>query len=433
MPVASPSHPLIVIVGATGTGKSQLAVELATTYNGEIINSDAMQMYEDLPIITNKISIEEQRKIPHHLLGNVGLKEEPWRVGTFKREAERIIKDIHSRGRLPIVVGGTHYYTQSLFFDNAIIPTREEPEAQNDVPREEITKRFPILHRPTEEILAQLKTVDPIMADRWHPNDRRKIQRSLEVFLMTGTQASHVYEAQKSTMPIENDASQLLRSTLWFWVHAESEVLKARLDARVEKMMDSGLLDEVRSLGQSLRDQEVNDENLDKSRGIWVSIGFKEFESYLSALENSTSTNKELEKLRTESIEQMKAATRQYSRRQIRWIRIKLLAALSRAAALDRMFVLDGTDIKQWNERVLSPALRVAGDFLAGSDLPSPADLSPVANEVLAQKQVYDLSDRPDLWIRHTCELCNTTVVTEDQWQQHLKSRGHRRATKKMK
>src|SRR5689334_20221731 len=98
------------------TDHSKLAVELATRYNGEIINADAMQMYKGLPIITNKLTTEEQRGIPHHLLGSIELHEDPWVVTQFKKEATRIISEIRGRGKLPIVVGGTSYYLDGLLF-----------------------------------------------------------------------------------------------------------------------------------------------------------------------------------------------------------------------------------------------------------------------------------------------------------------------------
>lgn len=396
-----------------------------------------MQMYEGLPVITNKITLDEQRGTPHHLLGLVSLNEEPWRVSTFKRQAENVIKEIRSRGRLPILVGGTHYYTQSLLFDNSLVSEDGEPDAENDMPREDINRKYPILERPTEEILDQLKKVDPIMAKRWHPNDRRKIQRSLEIYLTTGKQASQVYLDQRAKK-IENsisseDESSTLNSTLLLWVHADPEVLKARLDARVDKMMESGLLDEVRSLGDYLHRHQAAGEIIDRTRGIWVSIGFKEFESYLSGLAGGTLTSKELDILRHESIEQTKAATRQYSKRQVRWIRIKLLGALQSAGLQKRLFVLDGTDITQWNETVSDPAVRIVADFLSGRELPVPGEISSIAAELLFVKQAYDLSDRPDLWVRQVCELCNMTAVTEEQWQRHLESRSHRRASKKSK
>jgi tRNA dimethylallyltransferase len=399
-----------------------------------------MQMYTGLPIITNKITAEEQQGIPHHLLGIVSLHEEPWRVGVFKKKAEEVIDEIRGRGKLPILVGGTHYYTQSLLFGENLVSDDGEGNAEIHIPREEIDKRFPILEKPTEEILARLKEVDPIMADRWHPNDRRKIQRSLEIYLTTGKQASAVYEEQKERKNAVKshelteqsmDDQSLINSTILFWVHAESNVLRARLDNRVDKMVHNGLLEEVKSLGEVLYEQESNGIMVDRSRGIWVSIGFKEFETYLEAVRNGSTCGKDVNTLLSESVEQTKTATKQYSRRQVRWIRLKLLAALYGARAQQRLFLLDGSDVSQWSEVVSEPAITITGQFLEGEALPNPTEMSTVAMELLSPKQRYEFSDRPDLWIRKVCELCSMTAVTETQWELHLKSRSHRRAVKK--
>ena len=402
-------------------------------------------MYDGLPIITNQITPEEQKGIPHHLLGIVGLDEEPWRVGLFKKKAGSIIKEIRSRGKLPVLVGGTHYYTQSLLFKDALISdaAQSEEETGEELSRDEINRRFPILERPTEEILEQLRVVDPVMADRWHPNDRRKIQRSLEIYLMTGKQASKVYEEQQerkglpqgggSTIGGSSEAklAPLLQSTLIFWVHADPEMLSKRLDERVDAMLKVGLINEVETLHKFLCEQAVAGVSIDRSSGIWVSIGFKEFEPYIEAMKAGELSSKELQVLFATAVERTKAATRQYAKRQIRWIRLKLLAALSKANALSSIYLLDGSNLDHWSASVSGPAMDIVYKFLAQEELPAPRDISPTATELLTPKQTFEFGDRRDLWIRQTCELCNMTAVTDEQWQRHVKGRAHRRAVKK--
>lgn len=402
-------------------------------------------MYNGLPIITNKITHEEQKGIPHHLLGVVGLSEEPWRVGIFKKKARSVIKEVRSRGKLPILVGGTHYYAQSLLFEDALISdvNHIDEKAGEGLSRDELNLRFPILERPTEEILEQLRAVDPVMADRWHPNDRRKIQRSLEIYLMTGKTASEAYEEQQERKFLhkghvsddqgcpEAGISSLLQSMLIFWVHADAEVLSRRLDERVHRMLEIGLINEVESLDNFLREQAAAGVSVDRSSGIWVSIGFKEFEPYIEAVKRGELPSTELQVLFTTAIERTKASTRQYAKRQTRWIRIKLLAALSRADALGSIYLLDGSDLDHWSTSVSEPAIDVVCKFLAKEELPIPREMSHAAKELLTPKQTYELSDRRDLWIRRTCELCSITAVTDEQWQCHIKGRGHRRAVKK--
>lgn len=448
-----PKLPLLVVLGATGTGKSQvfispftlplpnlsdkqqLAVELAKRFNGEIINGDAMQMYRGLPIVTNKITPSEQDGIPHHLLGFIALDEEPWRVTNFKKRAQQIIHEIRSRGCLPILVGGTHYYTQSLLFKDSAVGEEGGGEGEGEMSSLEIAEKFPVLEGGTEEMLEMLRAADPVMAERWHPKDRRKIRRSLEIFLMTGRKASDVYAEQKmrkaepSVAEIQEELGVELTSTLLFWVHADSEVLKQRLDARVDKMIDSGLTQEVISMQNFLQDQEKLGITVDRGRGIWVSIGWKEFEDYLKALESGTATKEELQKLHDLSVEKTQAATRQYAKRQIRWIRLKLITALAEEQAQHQIYLLDGTDVSKWETEVSTSAIRVTETFLKGLEMESPLELSAAARIHLALEDAQ--AAREVSFFQRECTTCSTIVTTEKQWEIHLQSRRHRSLTKR--
>lgn len=428
---------------------SQLAVDLALRFNGEIINGDAMQMYDGLPIITNKITPEEQRGVPHHLLGCVRLDEEPWRVGKFVKSASGIIADVHSRKRTPILVGGTHYYTQSLLFNDKLTDVDVEDQDAKEEAHQASAEKWPILEASTPEILSKLREVDPIMADRWHPEDRRKIRRSLEIWLQTGKKASEIYEAQRQRKKqeialtesqdedhVQNDPEEpqptstgLRFPTLFLWVHTPSEALRPRLDARVETMLTSGLLDEVLSLSRLLTSQPAHNP-IDQTRGIWVSIGYKEFAPYCATLQDPTAnTNANaVEQLKRHGVERTQIATRQYAKRQVKWIQSKLLSALRDADALDRMFVLDSSSAvpAEWETAVLAPAERLAALFLSGEgSLPSAAEVLPAAEELLRADR-EDLSGRRDLWERRTCEICGVTAVTAVEWGKHTGGRKHR-------
>ncbi|EME85794.1 uncharacterized protein MYCFIDRAFT_202265 [Pseudocercospora fijiensis CIRAD86] len=391
-----PRNPLIAIIGATGTGKSQLAVEIAKRYNGEIINGDAMQLYEGLPIITNKITLQEQEGIPHHLLGCIGLQEQTWVVGTFVRKALEVIAEIRSRGRLPILVGGTHYYTQSLLFKDRLAESDKAQEEREFVA--DTSDKWPMLKESTEVLLEKLKKIDPIMADRWHPNDRRKIQRSLEIYMQTGQRASDIYAEQRSEQAMER--SEMRFPTLLYWVHAEQQILRTRLDARVDKMLAQGLLDEVETLDTVAKGERVKGMSIDKTKGIWVSIGYKEFIDYVHARRNAEADAHDLLKLHAACLEQTKAATRQYSKRQVRWIRIKLVNALADVHAIENLYLLDGSDVSRFEDTVVQPALGLTGQFLRAEDMPAPALLSAVAAEQLQPKR-DDLASKPEEWAKH--------------------------------
>ncbi|KAL7823771.1 IPP transferase domain-containing protein [Trichoderma gracile] len=420
---APPAEPLLVVLGSTGTGKSELAVELARRFKGEIINSDAMQLYDGLPIITNKISMEERHGIPHHLLGHIPLDDAPWDVEKFKTEASQVIHEIRSRGNLPILVGGTQYYVDPLLFKDVIL---------DDV-KADPSLSFPILEQPTDVLLEELKKVDPVMAERWHPNDRRKIQRSLEIYLHTGRPASELYAEQvqrKAAAAQESGTSQPWEKLL-FWVHSERETLTARLDSRVDKMLDAGLLDEVQELFDMKRRKAAEGHIIDMTKGIWQSIGYKQFEPYMAAKEEGKDPE-ELEKLKSSGLEDMKTATRRYANYQTKWIRLKQIPRLKEQGpgAFDSLYLVDSTDVSQFRAKVIEPAAEVTAKFLAGEPRPLPTELSDAARDMLTR-----VSEPPpkETLVKKTCEICQTVCVTEQAWQRHIKGAAHKRVMKKKK
>ncbi|KAH9844985.1 tRNA dimethylallyltransferase, mitochondrial [Teratosphaeria destructans] len=423
----SPLNPIIAIIGATGTGKSDLAVQLARRYNGEVINGDAMQLYAGLPIITNKISPREQQGVPHHLLGCIGLNERTWVVGTFVKKALSVIAEIRSRGKLPILVGGTHYYTQSLLFHDGLADHEDEHHTQD-------RQQWPIFQESTERLLAELERVDPVMADRWHPKDRRKIARSLEIYLKTGRRASDVYAEQREqkTAAIDGDNADkpgMRFDTLLFWVHAEQDVLRLRLDKRVEKMVDAGLLEEVDALNNHAEAEAQAGREVDETRGIWVSIGYKEFKDYVQHLQSGNCVEKELERLGVQALGKTQNATRQYAKRQLQWIRTKLVNALQAASASDRLYLLDGSDADNFTSAVVEPAADLVESWLEARPMPPPTSLSRVAAEQLQPRQ-DDVSTRRE-FTKQYCAACDVTCVVQGQWEQHTRSKRHKQAVSK--
>ena len=381
-------------------------------------------MYEGLPITTNKLPPEERRGIPHHLLGCVTLEEEPWTVNQFVTRATAIIQDVTSRGRLPILVGGTHYYTQSLLFDDALV---EDGETEY-FDFEKRAQGCQLLDASAEDMLTELRKVDPEMAMRWHPRDQRKIRRSLEIWLKTGKKASEIYRQQKTqnsngvaggwnrrNMPNGSDASSRSQSrydSLIFWVHAPPAVLNPRLEERVDDMLSHGLLEEVTSMQSLVQDRTLRGSKVDQSRGIWIAIGYKEVLPYISDAGHS-------ETLRQECIERMKSATRQYAKRQDRWIRLRLQRAVSAADLTRQMFLLDATDSSQWSEVVDAKAQDVTAAFMGGFALPKPDSLSDAAVKLL-------VSPEEEARFARYCATCDKTLMFHSEWVNHLKSKGHR-------
>lgn len=422
-------EPLVVIFGSTGTGKSDLAVELATRFNGEIINADAMQMYEGLPIITNKITTEEQRGVPHHLLGNIRLGENPWTVVEFKEAASKIITEIRSRGKLPIVVGGSTYYLDGLLYDDRLI--KDKPVADVGAAyRDELIAKFPILSEPVEVLLEKLREVDPVMAAKWHPKDERKIRNSLEIYYTYGRPASEIYAEQQlrkeskaqaeGSMPTQSPFNVLL-----FWLYAKHEVLTERLDKRVDKMLERGLLDETAQVYDWYCSKLASGETVDPTKGIVQSIGFWQFEPYLRTLKEGAESS-ELAKLKDIGVEQTKGATRRYAKYQVKWISTKTLPSLKDEHLLDRFFLLDSTNVQTWQHEVAEKATELTSKLLAGEALPRPEDVSETAKEALAA--AFERSSRQSTPCYKKCDVCDKTFLTEELWQKHVKGQKHRTA-----
>jgi tRNA dimethylallyltransferase len=207
-------------------------------------------------------------------------------------------------------------------------------------------------------------------------------------------------------------------------------------------MLTQGLLDEVTQLHKYAAEQSESGQSVDESRGIWVSIGFKEFKAYITALQSGTASETDLQVLKDEAIERTKIATRQYAKRQTRWIRLKLLQAVqSQASKLQeessetgaKLYLLDGTSVPDFQKNVFTPAEDITQAFLSDSPMPDPTSLSAAATEQLSVKQDKDASKTPQSWIRRQCDLCGVTCVTEKQWEAHARSRAHRRLVSKQR
>lgn len=383
-------------------------------------------MYEGLPIITNKIPEHERKGIVHHLLGYISLNEPSWTVQEFLPEALTIIEEIRGRDKLPILVGGTHYYIQALLFKDHTLESHGTDPRPPTPPFDD----FPILEESTEVILEKLREVDPVMANRWHPNDRRKIQRSLQIYLRTGQQASERYLGRLKDVNSQNQEMRF--PTLLLWPHCEREDHKLRLDRRVSRMLEQGLLDEVAQLMALRKTGQEGSDDIDFTKGVWQAIGFRQFEPYQKAINHATVDETQLDKLKISAVEQTQASTRRYANSQLKWIRVKLLNALVRANALQNLFILDGTDLDSWKSSVIEPSIMLTEQFLGNEPLPEPISIYPAAAELLSATK-EDLTHSPESWGVQTCDVCGTKAATPQLWKQHLDSRGHRIRTSKKK
>ena len=254
-----------------------------------------------------------------------------------------------------------------------------EGEGWGDAGRGE-GEEFRILEGSVDEMYAKLMELDPGMAKSWHPKDKRRIQRSLEICLKMGRKASDVYAEQREAKEGQGDGGDvhmgLHYDTLLLWLEAEDAVLKERLNTRVDAMAQDGLFDEALQLSKFEQDLKQREVAIDKSKGIWVSIGYKELESWAIAHSANPADVARDSKLALECIEAVKAGTRQYAKRQNRYVRIRLANALKEAGELDKLFLIDSTDLDHWDDTVEPQTQQLVFAFLEGHPLLPASTLS---------------------------------------------------------
>ncbi|KAJ2907905.1 tRNA dimethylallyltransferase, mitochondrial, partial [Coemansia aciculifera] len=286
-------------------------------------------VYKGYDIITNKVSSEEMLGVPHHLLGFVDPSRE-YTVQEFEQDALRKIHEIHQRNRVPILVGGTNYYIQSVMFSKSLISTTSRESSMSpDIAGSGVasSREFEQQHlaKSDQDLWEELRAADPVMAENWHANNRRKVLRSLEVLAATGRPHSEWIRESEAA----REKEEALRfPTLVFWLYADPPTLDRRLYERVDKMIERGMFDELSQLGNDMEDQSAFSRPADGySAGLKQAIGFREFGPYLEAIGagSSDASDEALETLRRRGVEDMKLSTRRYAKRQIAWIRNKLL------------------------------------------------------------------------------------------------------------
>ncbi|KAJ8273095.1 hypothetical protein GJAV_G00097350 [Gymnothorax javanicus] len=314
------------------------------------------------------------------------------------------------RGKLPIIVGGTNYYIEALLW-KVLLGVGEKKEDGRSSPE----RRGELEELGGAELHRRLAEVDPDMAATLHPHNVRKIARSLQVYQETGVPHSRLLEEQRA----QEGGGKLggpLRypHTCIFWLHSKMEVLDERLDKRVDEMLASGLIDELQEFHRRYNEQKIQENSQDYQHGIFQSIGFKEFHEYLTA--GAEVNVQERDELFKKGIERLKKATRQYARKQNKWVHSRFLNRPG--ANVPPVFGLDVTDVSDWEKTVLTPALEVLESILKGE---KPV-LEPFAVDRTEQRNKRS-------W--HECEVCSRVIIGEVEWAAHLKSKCHHHHLKK--
>ena len=227
---------IILVVGPTASGKSKEAIRLAKERDGEVISVDSRQVYRGLNIGTEKITTEEMQKIPHYLI-DIREPSESYSAGEFVQDARKIIDDIISRGKMPILAGGTHFYFDALLFGLPEIP-------QDTLLREELEKVS------DEELLKEIEEKDPERFADLDPANRRRLVRAVEIIRTRGRVPARKVESE------EYEAE-------WVVINPERELLRERIDARLEQALANGLIEEVTKVRKLVGDERLNELGLE--------------------------------------------------------------------------------------------------------------------------------------------------------------------------
>jgi len=270
---------LLIVCGPSGSGKSALGVALAEAFRGEVLNMDSVQIYRGLDIGSAKLSLAERRGVAHHLL-DLCDPCESFSVGQYLQRAESVIDEVVARGNLPVFVGGTTLYLTALLHGLATLPTRDP------------SIRAALASKTTEELHAQLETLDPESATRLHPRDRTRVVRAIEATLLAGRPLSAIHAEHRLAT---SKHRALILTPSW-----PREELYERINARTRQMISAGVLEEVAALVRAFGEDAP----------ALNSIGYAEC---LSALRGVLPTE-QLE-------EQIAQSTRRYAKRQLTYFR----------------------------------------------------------------------------------------------------------------
>ena len=277
--------PLIVLTGPTAVGKTKLSIALAKAVNGEIISADSMQVYRYMDVGSAKITPDEMDGVPHHLVDVLDPTED-FNIVLFQQLAKKSMEEIYSKGKIPILVGGTGFYIQAITRDIDFTQSEQDDSYRQELEALAAEKGSSFLHD-------MLASVDPKSAEDIHENNVKRVIRSLEFYKQNGTRISEHNEEQKEHVSPYNLA--------YFVLNAPRPLLYERIDARVDEMLKNGLVEEVKTL-----------QRMGCHRGMvsMQGLGYKEILAWLEG-----------EYPYDEAVRILKRDTRHFAKRQLTWFR----------------------------------------------------------------------------------------------------------------
>jgi len=353
-----------------------------------------MQVYKTASLMTAKPTEQEMSQIPHFLVDFLPASVTSFSVCEYQKLALAALEEVKSRNKLPVVVGGTMYYVESILYDRPFNKP-EDPSGLNE---------------DTQDLYNQLKALDPEYAWKVNPNNRRRIRNALLYIKETGKLYSQ-----------KNPSASIRTPSILIWLTCEKEVLKQRITQRINKMLEEGGLQEIYSV---LREAQHND----FTRGVLQSIGYKEFEPLLS----------QGEEVLPQCIENLVTATMQYSKKQVRWIK-------NRMQPFIEVHEIDTTHVEEWDQ-IKKQAIEVvqSANTLKGKiEIPKPQVFQCEACRVKVEgSAAWEAHLHSKSHLKKTtpppqddsesryCEKCGRDFKGLKSWEAHLKSRQHRRRSR---
>ena len=276
---------LIIVTGPTASGKSDIGIKLAKKINGEIISADSQQVYKDMDIGTSKVV--DNFDIAHHMI-NIVDPNENYSVGEYKTEARSIISQVNKNGKIPILLGGTGFYIDSILFDMNYGQAPKDTEYRAYLEKLASDKGNFFLYE-------NLKNIDPDTAKLYHPNELNRIIRALETYKVTGEKPSVKRKGDKTL-------NESIEPIIFFLNYKDRDILYKRINKRSQEMVDMGLLKEFYYI--------IDKYKLNENSQSMLAIGYKEIFPYIKG-----------EISRDEMVEQIQQNTRRYAKRQITWMK----------------------------------------------------------------------------------------------------------------
>ncbi|KAF0893758.1 hypothetical protein E2562_029654, partial [Oryza meyeriana var. granulata] len=389
---------VVVVMGATGAGKSRLAIDLASHFTGvEVVSADSMQVYRGLDVLTNKVPLHEQNGVPHHLLSIIDPSVE-FTCRDFRDHAVPIIEGILDRGGLPVIVGGTNFYIQALvspfLFDDMV------QDMEGCTFGDHLDEIDTVDNDDETSLYEHLKKIDPVAAQTIHPNNHRKIKRYLELYESTGTLPSDLFQGQATEKWGRPSSSRF--DCCFLWVDADLHVLDRYVNERVNCMIDDGLLDEVCN---------IFDREATYTQGLRQAIGVREFDEFFRFYFTRKETGEikmdscttmaglhdnSLKSLFDEAVSQLKANTRRLVRRQRRRLHRLNKDFEWNLHHIDATEAFYSATTDSWNKKVVKHCVGIVRGFLSNDTTLARRDGSNVFGSPR-------MSSR-ELWTQYVCE-----------------------------